>query len=118
VIATHHDPAKFPDHLNRFIRIGTVADNITKIPDDVILWRGCENRLKCGQVCVNVGNDKCSHIQSLLTALVLSRGPGIRGDAASMTAGGVLASATSCFRLARNAHAVETKKMMEYESIS
>lgn len=54
VIATYRIPAKFPGQINHFIRVGAVADNIAKIPDDVVLWRGAKNSLECLKIRMNV----------------------------------------------------------------
>jgi hypothetical protein len=62
VIATDYNPAKVPGQINHFVRIRAVANDVAKIPDDVMLRSSSKNCFESGQIGMNVGNDKRAHV--------------------------------------------------------
>jgi hypothetical protein len=69
VIATHNDSAEVPGQINHFVRVRAVANDVAKIPDDVMLRSGSENCLESWQIGMNVGDQKCAHVNPSVVLL-------------------------------------------------
>lgn len=61
MITPHNNPAELPDHINYFVGVCAIADDIAEIPNHIVLWRNGKNRFKCLEIRVNVGDYKCAH---------------------------------------------------------
>ena len=69
MIATDHNPAELPCQINHFIGIRAIANNIAKIPNGVILGRSGKNRFESLQIGMNVGDQKCAHVNPSVVLL-------------------------------------------------
>src|SRR5215471_13239025 len=61
MVSTHKDAANRAGAIDHLIGIGAVANNITKIPDHVVLRRSPNDSVKRLKIGVDIGKDKGAH---------------------------------------------------------
>jgi hypothetical protein len=70
MIATDHNSIEIPGQFNYFVGIRAVANDITEIPNDVVLRRSSKRGFEGLKIAVDVRYHKCPHLKPSVVALL------------------------------------------------